>query len=324
MIRFGVIGAGQIAHTFSKAIACTEGILYGIASRDIEKARLYQKEYGYQVAYSSYEELVEDDLVDCIYVATPHGLHYEHMKLALTHGKHVLCEKSFTINANQAEEIFRLAKEHNVFVMEAMWTRFLPTMIELKETLNSNIIGNIEKIDITFGFQAMLKPKNRLFDPKMGGGALLDIGVYPLTIAHMFLGLPTSFDTKADLNDHVFDMSHEITLHYENALVNISCALNQELENKVYIYGSKGYVVIDLFWRTEKADIYDLNHQLIKTIAHPHLNNGFEYEIKEVISCIKNNNKESKVMTHQITIDIMKLMDDIRNVWQLKFPCEDI
>jgi predicted dehydrogenase len=208
--------------------------------------------------------------------------------------------------------------------MEAMWTRFLPTMIELKETLNSNIIGNIEKIDITFGFQAMLKPKNRLFDPNMGGGALLDIGVYPLTVAHMFLGLPTSFDTKAVLNDYVFDMSHDITLYYENAQVNISCALNQELENKVYIYGSKGYVVIDLFWRTEKADIYDLNHQLIKTIAHPHLINGFEYEIKEVISCIKNNNKESKVMTHQMTIDIMKLMDDIRNVWQLKFPCEDI
>lgn len=324
MIRFGVIGAGQIAHTFSKAITCTEGILYGIASRNIEKARLYQKEYGYQVAYGSYEELVKDELVDCVYVATPHGLHYEHMKLAITHGKHVLCEKSFTINASQAEEIFELAKKHNVFVMEAMWTRFLPTMLELKKDIDAMVIGNIESIDVTFGFDAMQKPKNRLFDPDMGGGALLDIGVYTLTIAHLFLGLPTSFDTQVDLIDHQFDIAHQITLHYHSSTVHMSCALNQDLENKVYLNGSKGYAVIDLFWRTEKANIYDINHHLIKTIAHPHLVNGFEYEIQEVIECIKNHELESSIMTHKTTLEIMHLMDDIRKVWKLKYPGESI
>jgi len=324
MIRFGVIGAGQIAHTFSKAIKCTDSILYAIASRDIDKAKSYQKEYGYHVAYGTYEDLVSDPMVDCVYVATPHGLHADHMKLAITHGKHVLCEKSFTLNEIQAKEIFELARKHNVFVMEAMWTRFLPTIQELKTLIDDQVIGDISNIKISFGFQAMNKPKNRLFDPSMGGGALLDIGIYPLTIAHLFLGLPTSFETTVVLKDQLFDMSHQIKLFYPSSVVDISCALDQELENNAYIYGSKGYAVINLFWRAEKALIYDLNHQLIKTIDNPHEINGFEYEINEVISCIQTSKHESLNMPHQTTLEIMRLMDDIRKVWNLKFPSEKL
>lgn len=323
MIRFGVIGAGQIARTFSLAMKATDGILYGVASRDIDKARLYQKEYGYQVAYGCYEELVKDPLIDCVYIATPHGLHAEHMKLAISHGKHVLCEKSFTINAHQAEDILSLAKKHQVFVMEAMWTRFLPTIIELKKDIDAHIIGDIKTIHVTFGFDAIQKPKNRLFDPHMGGGALLDIGVYTLTIAHLFLGLPTSFETHANLIDNHFDMSFEITLYYPTSTVKMACALNQDLENKVYIDGTKGRAIIDLFWRTEKADIFNSSNQLLKTIAIPHIINGFEYEIQEVIHCINEHQLESSIMSHQNTLEIMKLMDDIRKVWKLKYPIEN-
>jgi predicted dehydrogenase len=322
MLRFGVIGAGNIAKTFSLAMKATSGMLYAIASRDIEKANTYKDTYGYQVAYGSYEELCEDPLVDCIYVATPHGLHYEHMKLAIKHGKHILCEKSFTLNEKQAKDIFTLAKENNVFVMEAMWTRFLPTIKSVKSKVNEGIIGKIEKIDVSFGFNVGERRKNRLFDPSMGGGALLDIGVYTITLAHLFLGTPTSFKSEVELHDHLYDISHNITYHYDGAVAHLSSSLKEDLDNSAMIYGSKGYIKIDKFWMAENAFIYNNNHELLKTIHIPHIINGFEYEIQEVINCIHSSKLESETMPHRITLSIMNLMDQLRKEWHLAFPSE--
>lgn len=322
MLRFGVIGAGNIANTFSLAMKATSGMLYAIASRDIEKAKAFQEKYGYQVAYGSYEALCEDPLVDCIYIATPHGLHYEHMKLAINHGKHVLCEKSFTLNEKQAQEIFFLAKSNNVFVMEAMWTRFLPTIRSVKSKVNEGIIGKIEKIDVSFGFNVGERRKNRLFDPYMGGGALLDIGVYTITLAHLFLGTPSSFESEVELKDEMYDLTHQITYHYDGAVAHLSSSLKEDLPNHAIIYGTKGYIKIDKFWMAENALIYNNNHELLKTIHIPHIINGFEYEIQEVINCIHAGKLESETMPHRTTLLIMHLMDSLRNAWHLKFPNE--
>jgi predicted dehydrogenase len=322
MLRFGVIGAGNIANTFSKAMKATSGKLYAIASRDIDKAKAYQDLYGYEVAYGSYEALCKDPLVDCIYIATPHGLHYEHMKLAISHGKHVLCEKSFTLNEKQAQEIFFLANEQNVFVMEAMWTRFLPTIKSVKTKISEGIIGKVEKIEVSFGFNVGERRKNRLFDPKMGGGALLDIGVYTITLAHLILGIPDSIKSKAEIVEHQYDVSHDILFTYEQATAHLSSSLKEDLPNEAIIYGSKGYIKIEKFWMAEKAFIYNNNHELLKSIYIPHLINGFEYEIQEVINKIHADEQESETMPWKTTTAIMHIMDDLRNSWNLKFPSE--
>ena len=322
MIRFGVIGAGNIAKTFSLAMKKTNGVLYAIASRDIHKSQSYKDTYGYEVAYGSYEEMVLDPLVDCVYIATPHGLHYEHMKLAIEHNKHVLCEKSFTINEKQAKEVIDLAHKHHVFLMEAMWTRFLPTIKRVQQKINEGIIGDIEKIKVTFGFNVIEKRKNRLFDPYMGGGALLDIGVYTITFAHIFLGEPQDVSSDAILENGQYDMSHQIYFTYPSAHAFLQSSLSEELSNNGYIHGTKGYVIIEKFWMADHAKIYDNYHRLIDEISYPHEENGFEYQIREVISCIQNKRLESQIMPHKMTLSIMKQMDALRKSWQLVFPQE--
>ncbi len=322
MIRFGVIGAGRIAKTFSEAIKGTKESLYAVASRDINKALQYQKDYGYEKVYGSYEALLADLNVDCVYIATPHGLHYEHMMLALTYKKNILCEKSFTLNAKQAETVLNKAKENNLFVMEAMWTRFLPTIREVKKLVDSGIIGKITKIEADFGFAVDKHRKDRIVDPKMGGGALLDLGVYPVNFANLFLGSPDRYETKAVMDSRGFDFSETYTFFYSDSQAYLKSSLAEQLDTTAYIYGTEGYIKIPDFWKAEHALIYNQNHQLIQEINHPHLINGFEYEINEVARCLNENLKESPMMPHSSTLEVMKQMDALRKTWGLKFPTE--
>ncbi len=323
MIRFGVIGAGKIAQTFSTAMPHTHGILYAIASRNLDKALSYQEQYGYEKAYGSYEAMLSDPLVDCVYIATPHGLHYEHMMLALDYGKHILCEKSFTLNARQAKDVFDKAKSKHVFVMEAMWTKYLPVIQATKRLIDQGLIGNLLKMDVSFGFDAEHRRGSRLFDPAMGGGALLDIGVYVMTIATYFLGIPQSMDSTVMLDaSNGFDLSEDIHLHYPKAHAHLRCSLSEKLDNICTLTGTQGTMEIIDFWRAEHAFIYDLNHQLIQEIHIPHPINGFEYQIQGVIDAITNHQTESTIVTHQATLEIMKLMDQLRASWGLKFPNE--
>lgn len=322
MVRFGVIGAGRIANQFCEAVNGIKGNLYAIASRDIEKANAYKKKYGFVKAYGSYETLLSDPNVDCIYIATPHGLHYEQMMMVLDYKKHIICEKSFTLNAKQALAVFKKAKENNLFVMEAMWTRFLPVIKEVTQLVNDGIIGEITNLENSFGFAFEYGVKSRLFDLSLGAGALLDIGVYSVNMAHLFLGNPTHFDTEVIMDPKGFDLSESITFHYPNLDAHLACSMENSLDNVCIISGTKGSVKIPHFWRAESASIYDLNKHIIKEIAHPHQINGFEYEILEVIKCIESGLTESTIMSHQDTIDVMILMDGLRYAWGLKYPQE--
>ena len=192
----------------------------------------------------------------------------------------------------------------------------------MQELINQGIIGEIEKIEVAFGFDVGPRRVGRLFDPLMGGGALLDIGVYSLTFAHIFLGSPLSFETKASLNYNNFDLSNESIFYYEIAKAYISSRLDQELDNTGYIYGTKGYIKVDHFWQTEKAFVYNLEHQLINEISYPHQINGFEYEIKAAIQSMENKQLECPMMPHHITLEIMHQMDLLRKEWNLSFPTE--
>jgi len=324
MMKFGVIGAGNIANTFCTAVnqADIDAQLYAIGSRSIEKANKYKETYGFVKAYGSYTELFLDDEVDAIYIATPHGLHYEQMLDILDYKKHILCEKSFTLNHHQAKEIFAKAKKQNVFIMEAVWTRFLPTILRLQELVNSGIIGEITKVEADFCIDPDKSDEDRLFNPKLGGGALLDVGIYPITFANLFMGTPTSITSTMKKYHTGVDLTEEIRFTYKNgeAILNASIGENRPL--KGLITGTKGTIDVKNFFFTEQAFIYDLNNNLIKELHFPHEVNGFEYEIRETVRCINNHKLESEIMPHKETINILTQMDELRETWDFVYPQE--
>ncbi|MBN2267868.1 MAG: Gfo/Idh/MocA family oxidoreductase [Acholeplasmataceae bacterium] len=316
MIKFGVMGAGNIATKFSKALLGIGGNLYAIASRDLNKSEAFKKTYGFEKAYGSYEDMLKDSSVECVYIATPHGLHFEHMMLALKYHKHILCEKAFTLNEEQAKIVFDEANNKNLFVMEALWTRYLPTIIEVKQLISNGVIGDITKIEANFCFKATRDDESRLFAPHLGGGALLDVGIYPLTFANLFLGTPHRIESNVDLYHTGVDLSNEITLYYDQAIAHLKSSLGYNLPIEGFIYGTKGYIQIPMFIGAERASIYDNHHHLIKEIENKHIVNGMEYEILEVINCLENDRKESSLMTHLETLNILHQMDEIRKQWR--------
>jgi predicted dehydrogenase len=322
MIRFGVIGAGNIARKFCEAANGVEANLYAVASRNIEKAKDYQKTYGFEKAYGSYASMFADPLVDCVYIATPHGLHYEHMMLALDYNKHILCEKAFTLNEKQAKAVLDKAHEKGCFVMEALWTRFIPTMREVQSLVNEGIIGDITKVEANFCFKASKEDDNRLFAPHLGGGALLDIGIYPLTFANLFLGSPKKIESKVAYYHTGVDLSSEIKFIYDNATAHLVSSFDYTLPIDGFIYGTKGYIHMPMFLESKQALIYDETNNLIKEIKQDHIVNGMEYEILEVIKCITDGKLESPIMPHSETLSIMNQMDEIRKQWNLVYPQE--
>lgn len=324
-LRFGVIGAGRIAHTFAKAInssMCEEAIPYAIASRDITKAQVFKATYGYQKAYGSYEEMLACDHVDIVYVATPHGLHYEHMKMALKAGKHILCEKAFTLNKQQAEVIFEMAQVRKLFVMEAMWTRFLPLTKDIAAMVRQGEIGTVTQMEATFGFKSAAPDTDRLFNMELGGGALLDITIYPLTMADIFLGKPKTIISRVEKHQTGADITNHITLEYPDEVkVIIHTSFKEDLSNTCVIKGTKKTVTIPHFWGGEHAIITDaLGH--METIDRPFVANGFEYQIDHVTKMIQRGEKASSVMTHEKTIAMLEMMDLIRRQNNLSYPHE--
>jgi predicted dehydrogenase len=326
-LRFGVIGAGRIAHTFSKAInasLCHEAIPYAIASRDITKAKAFKETYGYQKAYGSYEEMLADKELDIVYVATPHGLHYEHMRLALEVHKHILCEKAFTLNANQANVIFNLAQSKGLFVMEAMWTRFLPLINDVKAMVSKGEIGSLTGMDVSFGFKSDAPASDRIFNMALGGGAILDITIYPLTMADIFFGMPKTI--TSDVSKHLTgaDITNHITLGYpDDVNVTIHTSFKDDLSNTCVIKGTKKTITIPHFWGAEQALITD-DSGLLETIERPFIENGFEYQIEHVTKMIQEGQKASPIMSHEQTIKMLELMDSIRAKHHIIYPNESI
>ena len=323
MLNFGVIGAGRIANTFCEAVRHHKGTLYAIASRDLKKAEHFKATYGFEKAYDSYEALLKDTKVACVYIATPHGLHYEHMLLALKHNKPILCEKAFTLNAKQAEEIFSIAKKKKLFVMEAMWSRFLPITKTLKTLIDDGIIGDIQSLEAQFCIAPQQNLSDRLFNPQLGGGALLDVGIYPINYANIFLGEPTSIKSNCTYTSTGVDLSETITYQYPNHVVaHLEASIGYDKPRIAKISGAKGWIYLPDFWRTETATIYDLNGQVIKTLTINHKVNGFEYQIDETIRCINEGLIESPIMPHSETLKILVQMDTLRKAWGIKYPQE--
>jgi predicted dehydrogenase len=320
-MNFGVIGLGKISTTFTKEFDFIDGSEIIIAgSRDKTKAAEFASTHGI-AAYGSYEDVINHPLVDAIYIGTPHNSHFDIAIQALNSGKHVLCEKSITTDANKYKILSQLAFSKNLFLMDAMWTYFLPAVVHAKSWADSGAIGKIKYVNIDFAFPAPQNFESRLYNPHLAGGALLDIGVYVLYNAFLYLGSDyTALNCMAEFSQSGVDESLSVQLDYGQAKSNLYCSVKHRALSSAYIYGEEGYIVIPLFWKTTKALRYDVHDQLIDEFIDPRLSHGFEFEIKHFISCIGMGMKESPLLPHHLTLKVMETMDKIRSKIGLVYP----
>ena len=324
MFRIGIIGAGWIARKMTKGIAPLKDVeVYAISSRSLEKARSFAEEHDIPVAYGSYEEMTQDPKVDLVYVATPHSHHYEHAMLALQNGKPVLVEKAFTANAAQAERLIAEARKRNLFIAEAIWTRYMPLSHKIREIMESGIIGEPRIITATLCY--MMENKERIVKPELCGGALLDLGVYTLNFARMYFGTDI---VRTVSNCHIgptgMDMHECISLSYaDGKMANLQSGALCLNDRQGIISGTEGYIRVDNINCPENIQVYR-NYELVQTYSKsPDMVNGYEYQVLEAKRCIENGLIESPMMPHEESISIMKQMDSLRMEWNVRYPMDE-
>ena len=323
--NWGIMATGKIAHTFAKAVNSVEDArLYACASRSAEKAEEFGAQYGAEKCYGSYEELAADENIDVIYIATPMNCHYENIKLCFEHGKNVLCEKSVTINSTQLRELIEIAREKNLFFMEAMWTKCLPAFRKAKEWAAEGKIGAIKAIRADFSNAVDFDENDRLFRPELGGGALLDLSVYPLSFITSFLGfVPEKITSAVNIDKLGVDMDEAVIMQYENAYASFISGFDIDNENRAVIVGTDGRIAFDpWFFCTDTVRLYDRNNKLAEEYIAPHLCNGYEFEIMEVQKCLADGLKESRLNPLPDTLAVMEIMDGLRKEWNFKYPEE--
>ncbi|MDM5327517.1 Gfo/Idh/MocA family oxidoreductase [Neobacillus sp. CF12] len=321
-LKWGIMGPGKIAKKLAEAIEGTEGSeLYAVASRSMDRAKTFSEEFNVQKVYGSYEELVEDSAVDVVYIANLKTQHFESAKLALHNKKAVLLEKPLTINAEQAEELITIAHQKNVFLMEAMWMRYNPNITKLKELINEGTIGNVKKIEADFSFEC--EPDSVLRFPEFGGGALLDLGIYPISFANWIVGrIPDTITSKCVLASTGVDGVDSVTFEWKTGeKAELSFGIDCFRTMSAKVTGTDGY--IEVFPPFHGAQVISLhNSQTVKEFSIPFRINGYEYEVEEVMRCLDTGLKESSIMPLDETLSTMKLMDRLRSEWGVVFPCE--
>ena len=325
-VRWGILGTGAIASTFVDGLgSLPEAEVLAVGSRSEGSAAAFAGEKEIPRHYAAYEALAEDPDVDVVYVATPHPFHAENAELCLRAGKAVLCEKPFSVNAAEAERVVRLARESGLFLMEGMWTRFFPLMNEVRRIASDGIIGEVRMLDVDFGFRADLDPASRLFDPALGGGALLDVGVYCVSLASMVLGRPTEAVGLSHLGETGVDEQASIVLKHEGGrLANLSIGVRTETPQEAAIMGTDGYVRIHSPWWRPVSMTVSRPGGDDETVEAPVSGNGFGYEAAEVTRCLERGETESTVMPLDETIAVMRTMDGLRAAWGLEYPGEEV
>ena len=322
-MKIGIMGAGRIAATLADTMVKMPDVeLVGIASRSLDKASEFASRFSIQKAYGSYEDLVKDPEIQLVYIATPHSEHCKNAKLCLEHGKHVLCEKSFAANHSQAEEMITLAKEKNLLITEAMWVRYMPMAQTIREVLASGIIG--DAMTLTANLCYLVSQKPRLIQPELAGGALLDVGVYTINFASLVFGDEiTDIQSSVIKTDTGVDAQNSITLSYpEEKMAILNSSLQVLSDRQGIIYGTKGFMVIENINNFESIKIYDTNRKLVKTYERPEQISGYEYQIEASAKAIEQGLLECPEMPHETTLKIMKVMDELRRQWGIKYPFE--
>ncbi|MFC2089905.1 Gfo/Idh/MocA family protein [Bacteroidota bacterium] len=323
-IRWGILGCGWIATKFAEALQKTENsVIKAVAARDKDRASAFAHKWNSERSYGDYLSLAKDPDVDIIYVATPHSYHYAHTKLCLEAGKHVLCEKPFTINTAQLEVLISLAKEKKLFLMEALWSRFLPGIIKAKELIDDGILGDIISLEVDFGINFPYDPEHRIYNPLLGGGALLDIGIYPLFLSLYLFGKPELVKAHAVLNNDKIDLTTSlITVSKGGTVSHLNSTTQANTPVQARILGTRGSITFNNWWFTPVNFTLKVDDKEDEVFPFPPIVNGYEYEAIESVKCLQAGKTESDIMPFSFSLMLMKQMDEIRQMTGITYPEE--
>jgi predicted dehydrogenase len=322
-VRWGILGTGKIARAFANALKETPGaVLAGVGSRTLASAQAFADEFG-GAAYGSYEELARAGDVDLVYVGTPHPAHADNVRTALDAGKGVLCEKPFTMNRQEAEELVALARAKKLFLMEAMWTRFMPALAEVRRIVDSGEIGKVAQVVADLGFKADVGPEHRVFNPVLGGGALLDLGIYPLSIAVALLGPVESVVAQAEIGPTGVDEQTGFVLRHRGGGMSMcSCSLRARLPSELTIAGERGHVRMNTMFHRAQTVTVSRGDGIARTVPTPYLGNGYVHEAVEAQRCWQAGLIESPGMTHEDTLALMGVMDEVRRQIGVRYAAD--
>ena len=322
-MKLGIIGVGGIGETTAPTLAAMEEIeCYAVASRTLERAQNFAAKHGFEKAYGSYEELLDDPEVELVYVATPHSHHYEHMMMSLERGKPVICEKAFTMNAAQAKRVAEFARERGLFAAEAIWPRYMPSRAIIDRVIESGVIGKVNTLTANLSY--VIGGVRRIREPELAGGALLDIGVYGLNFALMHFGEDIErVESSVQMTDTGVDAMETITLFYRDGrMAVLTHSIYARSDRKGIIHGDKGYIVVENINNPQSVTVYDLEDKVVEQYEIPPQISGYEYEFAEAVRCIREGKTESESMPLDRSVFLMELMDKLRRGWGLVYPQE--
>jgi len=326
-IRWGILGCGNIANKFAEDLRWVEDAeLSAVGSRDEKKAIEFSARHKSKLAFGSYEDLVSCSEVDVIYIATPHGLHREHALLCIAHKKAVLCEKAFALNSFDAKEMIEAARKNRVFIMEAFWTKFLPQYEKVISLIQSGEIGELKIVQADFGFKASTPPNPRLYEPNLGGGALLDIGIYPVFLAISLLGRPAEIFAIMKPFPSGVDQQIAMILKFDSgALASLNASFEAATPVEATITGSEGMIRMTNRFHNATGNV-ELTQNLtavdIGSIRREE-GHGYQFEARHVGDCLRKNLIESPVMSHDDTLLLMETLDRIRMVCGIRYPADE-
>ena len=321
--RWGILGPGKIAHKMARDLVdIPTAEVYAVGSRSLDRARSFADTYRIPNAFGSYQELASCAELDVVYIATPHDGHYENTLMCLGNKKAVLCEKPLAINGRQVIQMIEESQRQQVFLMEAIWTRFLPQTHYVLELIRQGTIGHVHSVKADFGFPAPYDPEGRLFNPGLGGGALLDIGIYPLFLSLLILGKPTDIKASAVMAPTGVDIEHGILLTYEtDHCAHLHATLRNQTRSEAFIYGTQGYIQIHTRWHEPPGTVTLVRREERPVVKDfPDSSNGYRHEALEVMACLEQGKIESDQLPHQFSRDLMELLDAVRVRMGLVYP----
>lgn len=313
-VKWGVVTAGRITHTFARDIAfCRNTHIHGIAARKQQDADAFAEKYGIENAYEGYDALYNDPQIDAIYIASPHTFHAEQAAAAIRAGKHVLCEKPITTSVADLEYLIGLAQEHKVFLMEAMWTYFLPAIVQAKQWVESGEIGELVNLRCDFGYPIEYDPNCREYNADWAGGCVFDMGIYPIAFNWLFhKEQPSSFSRKIHRVPNGVEDDVVWQWQYADSTASLHTSFRSKLPNIAYLIGTKGTIEIPDFWRTTEAKLYELEQPKLHFVDH-RLGSGFEFQIDHACECIRNGQLESDIVTFADSLAFQRAIDEVRN-----------
>lgn len=328
-MNMAILGAGRIGVLMAETIRKLNDSgdhtvsLYAVAARDLGRAQAFAQANGVEKAYGSYEEMLADPAVDFVYIATPHSHHYAHIRLCADYGKHILCEKAFTVTARQAAEAIRYARDKGVLVTEAIWTRYQPMRAVINRVLASGVIGEPKMLTANLCYS--VTEKERIVTPELAGGALLDVGVYGLNFAEMVFGRADGVQGSCVKSEAGVDLSDSITLTWKDGRTAVITAAVHAISDRYgVIYGTKGFIMVENINNPQGLKVFDESYRLIGEETCPPQLTGYEYEVLETARCIREGGLECPSMPHEETIHVMEVMDHLRAQMALRYPCEGL